>query len=312
MSMFPLRRLLDPRSGWLLLALGWAAGTVSRAGAQPGSVQAALLDMQSLETGLTAVALDTGYFVALENLDDSAEADVTLPHDDINQGGGAWVIRPERGRFEEVRVVFRPAPFGVGGPGLWPSGGYVVFQRGIQTGPTPYDVGSPLDPWGTPYFFFSPLGLIRGDSGALTQEFYGDAFDRYALVSFGQNRVFGGGDDLVRLMGVGVTRLAISSIVGPSVVVRNSPAGSDFAAPHRAEITLRGYRLGAEQGDSKVFHDSVELSAVLAWSSTAVTLRLPDGHFGAGALTVRVAGETSNALQLLVLPNAVRRSDLYR
>lgn len=83
----------------------------------------------------------------------------------------------------------------------------------------------PLDPWGTPYLFYSPLGIIgssayksNGDFSNLTISFSDGAipssdtdargFDRYAVVSYGRNLLGDNDtpndkDDVIYLFGTG-------------------------------------------------------------------------------------------------------------
>lgn len=80
----------------------------------------------------------------------------------------------------------------------------------------------PLDPWGSPYRFFAPTGLIGSGASSLTRTSYSsngfsdgrvtsntDRFDRYAIVSLGPDGDFGAagnasfvGDDVVYLFGI--------------------------------------------------------------------------------------------------------------
>jgi prepilin-type N-terminal cleavage/methylation domain-containing protein len=97
------------------------------------------------------------------------------------------------------------------GPFLNPS--RVAFQDLIQRGDPSYNETTynkydfPLDPWGTPYRFYSPIGIIGStatsdlypgidsatwnnfSNGRLTTQY--DKFDRYAIVSHGSDRTTG-------------------------------------------------------------------------------------------------------------------------
>ena len=69
--------------------------------------------------------------------------------------------------------------------------------------------GPALDPWGTPYMFYSPLGVIGG--GDLDSDAFGggavtaqdDRFETFAIVSYGpdgqSDSASGGDDDLLLL-----------------------------------------------------------------------------------------------------------------
>lgn len=262
---------------------------------------AALAEMQNLETALTFEYLDTGYFVSLENLNDVDFA--TFPvYDNIANNGDTPVIRPDVGRFQPspVNLLFS-----------W-MGPYINYQSGkTQVGVAPYDQGSPLDPWGNPYLFFSPLGLIRGDASAITQEFYGDLFDRYTLVSLGADGVVGG-DDLFRQFAPGaagsptfpgVVGLAVSSLSGPKVITTSAPSGSTYKTNAGAAVTARGYNFVATQGSSKAWFGALELT-VESWSATAVQVRIPVTASGVADFTLTVGAQTSFPLSLKILPNA--------
>ena len=119
----------------------------------------ALAEMVTLATQLEVCAIQTTYYVSLETLNDLSSDYLNTPYDYINYEGGTFVIRPTEGRFRPQRINLLTAFNAWDGP-------YMNYQASqTQTGFTPYDRGSPLDPWGNPYYFFSPLGLLRGDSG---------------------------------------------------------------------------------------------------------------------------------------------------
>ena len=127
-----------------------------------------------------AAEIDTGYIVSLENLDDLPTDQVTNAFDYINYGGGAEVIDPRTGLFKSTRMdLLMP-------PNTW-QGPYVTYQPGRISLTSSYDLGTPLDLWGMPYYLFSPMGLVRPGTLSVTQELYGDHFDRYAIVSLGSD-----------------------------------------------------------------------------------------------------------------------------
>ena len=137
-------------------------------GAEPDAEKArksiAKSSMRNLALTLEICALDTTFYVSLETLNDIGLESFNNPHDFINNEGGTFVMRPARGVFELQRRDLLKSFNRWQGP-------YINYQQGTtQTDPGPYDFGSPLDPWFTPYYFFSPLGLVRGDIGAVTQE----------------------------------------------------------------------------------------------------------------------------------------------
>lgn len=287
---------------WMFFACLSAHASVSPAAEPGGALEtAALAEMNTLSQALETVAIFHNFYIGIENLNDVDNPGANNPFDDINQNGGPFALRPERGLFDSTRTLFDGTP-------QW-EGPFVSFPGDrIQLAPGPYDVGCRLDPWLSPYYFFSPHGLVRGDAGVITQELYGDAFDRYAIVSLGADAVMSG-DDLIWLFGSGVTTLGLSSISGNSVAMDHSPGGTVFAAEAGSEITLRGYRFGATQDASKVFFGATELTNISDWSATQVTLTLPFALGGSANLYLEVGGLDSNSLALTVVPppvNSVR------
>lgn len=309
-----------------LLVLFCAAWAVH---AQDARTVQALADMRSLAQALELCAADTGFFVSLETLNDSTFRLPERPYDYLHEGGGVWVIRPAVGRFEPQR---RELPT-TGLFNAW-RGPYINFQEGrVQTGPEPYDVGSPLDPWGMPYLFYTPLGLVRGDSGTITLEWHGDRFDRYMLVSLGPDGVVSG-DDLTWVFGGSISAFALSSL-GPAVAA-GAPAPADvgdnvrlidararvFAAPAGAALTLRGLNLGASPEGARLFFGDVELTgAITDWRVAAmlpqqrveIDVQLPDDLRASGELCVRRGNAETNALTLVLpSPNAATHWRLWQ
>lgn len=269
------------------------------AGGRCADSSAALLEMQSITQGLTWCALDTLYYVVPESLNDSGFPDQTPFYDYISYGGGCHVIRPEEGRFRPSRIDLVTAVNSWRGP-------YLTYQPGrTQTGTVPYDQGSPLDPWGSPYYLFSPLGLMRGDSGSVTLELYGDQFDGYTLVSLGADEVLSS-DDVFLVFGPSVTAFALSSLRGSSVV---PPAGrcvsrdasSGWQAVAGSLVTLRGLNLGAAQAGARVMHGGREFADVRRWSSREIDVVVPADAEGTGTLTVERLPYATNGLFLAVV-----------
>ena len=253
---------------------------------------AAWVSMQSMAEALVLCALDTTYYVSLESLDDLPYTNTHAPFDYVNNGGGLYVIRPAEGRFRTQRINL------LTGYNQW-NGPYITYQSGtIQEGTTPYDQGSPLDPWGNPYYFFTPLGLVRGDQGTITLELYGDAFDRYTIVSLGPDGIMSS-DDLIYSFEGGISILAISSLRGAAV----KSIGSDaFSAPAGSSVTLRGQNLGSSQSDGLVMLNDQALTTVSGWSNREITFTLPGRVGGPHSLTVRHGSSVSNPLSLTLLP----------
>ncbi len=212
--------------------------------ASDARLAAAKADMEALANAESQVAIDTGYVVRLHVLDDSGAVGDNLGSDDL--GDVIDSIRDEEfnnanlpnrifldaktGLLLPVNLFTRvkndPEQFGWRGP-------YVNFQNKIKTPPAAaplplWTYGSPLDPWGAPYFLFVAGGDSSGgpatggwidEQNATTPQAlfnYGgvsvDAriFDRMTLLSLGPNGLpgdgsggapgglLGLGDDLVR------------------------------------------------------------------------------------------------------------------
>jgi hypothetical protein len=284
--------------------------------AQPRAVVES--EMQTLANQLTLCQLDTGFFVSLETLNDSGFSLADPSYDFINEHGGSYALRPSDGYFLANRVDLIDRFLDWQGP-------YVTYQQGrTQTAATPYDQGSPLDPWNNPYLFFSPLGLIRGDSGEITQEYYGDQFDTYMIVSLGPDGEKSA-DDVAWSLGVTVTDFVISGIGGPSVALTSG--GRVFSIRSGTAITVRGYHLGSPQNDGTASFsaesggggatpraDTDLTGGITEWTDTAVTLTLPAGLIGAGRIALQRGGETSNplAVSLFEPVNAAASWTLYR
>ncbi|MGC8740245.1 MAG: hypothetical protein ACP5UB_02165 [Candidatus Sumerlaeaceae bacterium] len=250
-------------------------------------------EMAILAAALDVCALDTGYYVALEALDDTSDPLSYPSYNYIDDQGGSYVIRPWEGRFSSSLVKLADAAFAWRGP-------YVTYQpsRTQQTA-GPYDRGSPLDPWGNPYYFFSPLGLLRGDTGSVTLELYGDQFDRYTFVSLGPDGVQSN-DDLIYQFGPGLTVHAISSLRGSHVIPLTAGSYMQFLGKDESItqyrvasgslLTVRGINLFDAQGHATVWWGSVELSDVVTTSAREITVRVPDSLQGTNLLRVRTPG----------------------
>ncbi len=263
----------------------------------------ALSEMQTLAQAEDFFAIDTNYYAPFEALNDLDF--IVIPpgnHDYLFFGSGTHLINTLTGQF-------RTPPFTSSIPG-W-VGPYVNYQPGkTQTGLTPYDQGAPLDPWGNPYLLFSPMGLLRGDTGAFTLEYYGNQFDRWTIVSFGIDRMMSS-DDLFYQFGGGISSLGIPRITGPDVTMLHYNTGTVFKTGPATLIAIHGYFLGATQGTSKVYFSGVELPNIVAWSDDIVTLTLQPAIAGTGMITVQRGAQTSNPLQLTVEQNAAHDWELY-
>lgn len=199
--------------------------------ASDARITAAKADLEAIANAQSQVAIDTGYVVRLHVLDDSGAVGDNLGSDDPNDV--IDTIRdeefnnadaPER-IFLDVktgelmpqilyqRVKLDPEAFGWRGP-------YVNFQRKIPAVPaplTPWTAGSPLDPWGNPYFLFVPgvepvgggtpavggwLNEMNAAGGPQTTFSYAGSsaiatqFDRMTVLSLGPNGLPGDGSGI--------------------------------------------------------------------------------------------------------------------
>lgn len=275
------------------------------------NAQIALAEMQQISQGLDMCALDTNYYVGTETLNDTSNSNSNPIYNYINDQGGTYVIRPQEGAFLALRVNLLTAPLPWNGP-------YMTYQAGrTQTASTPYDVGCPLDPWGGPYYFFSPLGLLHGDNGTVTLDIYGDQFDQYTLVSLGPDGVKSG-DDISFNFGATVTSFWLSSLrTQTGELAASSPqvaAINGFTAVAGNSVIVRGLNLGATQSGAKVFWGGTELTGVTSWSNRQVLVQLPSNVTGSAMVTVQRGASATNGLSLSIsAPTASARDwELYR
>jgi type II secretory pathway pseudopilin PulG len=192
--------------------------------ARLGQAQA---DLEALAAAQAKMAELFGVYLPLQVLDDTA-SDLAVP----DHGRDRFSLKPETLRAIDVHAA---ADSQIGAqPRLadriaqW-NGPYHQPKR-IYVGGTLEDLPNvesldadairrdwPLDPWGNPYRFYSPIGIIgteaaKTDPSALEQEGFSDGiltteddrFDRYAIVSYGpdglSDSVFGGDDDVIYLL----------------------------------------------------------------------------------------------------------------
>jgi len=214
-------------------------------------IAAAKADMEAIAAAESQVAIDTGYVVRFHVLDDSSAMGDGVGSDNVADTIDS--IRDEEfNNAASPKYIFLDAKTGVplqNGQNLFDTkikndpeafgwrGPYLSFQRKYSTkNPPPpglpWTYGSPLDPWGNPYFLFVAGREVSGSTGvgnpnagwidevALpingnvpTQFTYGGAsqpanlFDRNTILSLGPNglpgdgtpgALLGTGDDLVR------------------------------------------------------------------------------------------------------------------
>jgi general secretion pathway protein G len=209
---------------------------------------AAKADLEALAAAESQVAIDTGYIVRLHVLDDSGAVGDGLGSDDPNDVVDSirdedqialFTDQPDRIFLDAktgvvlpnnlfIRAKADPESFGWRGP-------YLSIQKKLSPKnpppATPWTYGTPLDPWGNPYFLFvggeasSNTNPAQGGwinetqigTGAPTSPFnYAGAsvpatnFDRNTILSLGPNGLpgdgtgiapgglLGAGDDLAR------------------------------------------------------------------------------------------------------------------
>lgn len=280
-----------------------AVGRVSATPMDDPNTATALQEMQAMVQAQTDCAGDTGYYVALETLNDTTSPGSGDPaHDDLGNEGGTFAIDPATGRFLAGRVDLST--------GGW-DGPYLTYASdSVQTDPDPYDVGSPLDPWGNAYYLFTPLGLARGDMGENSFELLADRFDRFTILSLGSDGARGGGDDLIHAFGDPPNAMVLSSLQGDAV----QTDGTTWFAEGGTDLAVRGYGLGDAQAAARLLFGETEFDAITDWSDTRIGVRLPlrIGEDGGGEILDELAVERAPdrgsglTLQILFFRNAVR------
>jgi len=206
-------------------------------------IRTAQIECKRLAEGQEVCALRHGYYVPLQMLDDIPEPANRLAgdnYDDVyntrREISPLYLVDPNidlnfQERLTTGQVVLQQSTTNtlIGGRSIHPrvsalyyfwSGPLVTFRR-AWTGlsykmDTPQTLEDderardhPLDPWGNPYRFYSPLGVIGSmaeetdpndydrdefSNGRLTTD--GDYdFDRFAIVSYGPNGLEGDGDN---------------------------------------------------------------------------------------------------------------------
>lgn len=204
----------------ILLVLGAMAVPVYTERVENSRRATALSETRSLAEAEEMVAMIHGFFVPLQVLDDVKEvtgvnntlserdtidrdADLSLfvidPNQSLARQDGDQFVLDENSDSARVRemINFWQGPF---------AKTKRVFIAGEEND-DPENLNStlvlrdfPLDPWGQPYRFYSPLGLIGSSAGVtdlsgINNDSFSDGnltqqdrrFDRYAIVSFGRD-----------------------------------------------------------------------------------------------------------------------------
>lgn len=266
------------------LALAAAASVSHGEEAEKALPTAALLEMNNMATAMEMFYIDNSRFTTLENLDDGIFSPPGRPWQYINDGGGALVFQPQIG--ELFRQFFPHETY---------MGPYLTgYDDSRIEGPGgDYDIGTPLDPWGTPYYFYSPLGLIEPATDSISLRYHGDAFDRYTIVSHGPSGL-PGGDDLIRQFGLTITASTISSA--------RVELPAEKEATH--QIRIRGYNLGSEQDTREVLLDGDPSPALttLSWQQEEVLLAADPPPVEGTEVSIRLeSGAQTRSVPLLPL-----------
>ncbi|MDK2972405.1 MAG: Type secretion system protein [Candidatus Sumerlaeota bacterium] len=277
------------------IALAVFAAALSPAAAQFGAYEVAQEELNTLADQMVIVHLDTTYFTTLENLNDLSSFTSTNTFDFINDEGGALVISPATGRFRNpprLDLVNRP-------PGLAWQGPYASYQSSRIDGPDSiYDEGTPLDPWGTPYFFYSPLGLIDPQSEDIELTGYLDDFNQYTIVSYGPDGVMSS-DDLTRAVaGFSIAVPAISSVR----IFPPAAKSTDYT------VQVRGYKFGATQGSGSVAVNGSP-AVPTSWSDTRIELLLSAMPSPNATFTVTPDGRAPVEMQGFLVEGTVGVND---
>jgi len=176
--------------------------------AERARVATAHLEVRELAQAMEACGITHGRYVPLQVLND-------LPGTTAQQGSGNSDVIQDETALDAINfdlATQQLTNFAISNPLLsitstdprtvtmvknW-AGPFINFQRVyVPVGHTPNTVNKsdfPLDPWGNPYRFYSPIGIIGSTNniepyaqsdfdGALTTQ--DDRFDRWAIVSWG-------------------------------------------------------------------------------------------------------------------------------
>jgi len=232
-----------------------------------------LTEMSTLANAMETAYFDINHYVTLENLNDLSQLSTTLPFDSIRQNGGVFPIDPFIGTFKSRRDFTL-------GTLTW-NGPYVTYQSNrIQSQTEPYDQGSLLDRWGSPYLLFNPHGLLRGDQGRITQEYYGDAFDRYTIVSLGPDGILGT-DDVIYQFGPAIQGAFLTSLSGTSTTMVSAPLDDqDYEIEAGSTVTLHGMNLNPPNPEKAVLFGATVIPDVISWSAREVVIIAPAQQTG--------------------------------
>lgn len=201
--------------------------------ADEARLNAALQDLEALQTAQQHAAIDTGYFYRLYVLDDVGGGDA-IPASNLTadrvDGIRDEQLRTDVTNPKSLFIDTKAGTFLLGGAAIYDrmvanetafnwNGPYVNVARkvGLKNPVAGQPAGTPLDPWGNPYLFFTKEGLVNDRDGVISTTYVGldgntynaVRFDRPTILSLGPNGVpgngagstepnFGQGDDLYR------------------------------------------------------------------------------------------------------------------
>jgi len=239
-----------------------------------------LLEMANIAQAMEAVYIDIGYYVSIENLNDLLNGNPIKLYDNIDQFNGTPVIDSSTGFFKPELVDLTKSPH------LW-LGPYITYQPSrISEDGAGYDPGTPLDLSSRPYYFFTPMGLVRPPSRTVTQDIYGDYFDTCAIVSLGPDGIKSS-DDIVYRFGSAPTSLVISRL-SPNVAY-----SGDL-------ITIGGYNFGTTRNPGIVKINNIQMSEIIQWTDRSIIFKLGEGA-QSGNVVIVSGSKESNPLYLTVL-----------
>jgi len=262
-----------------------------------------LAEMSILANAMDTAFIDINYYVTLENLNDLSQSSPTLAFDSIRQNGGVFPIDPFTGLFR-ARKDFTLGTLTWKGP-------YVNYQSSrIQSGTEPYDQGSPLDRWGSPYLLFNPHGLLRGDEGRITQEYYGDAFDRFTIVSLGPDGIQSN-DDVIYQFGPGIEGAYLTSLSGTSTTLVSAPLDDqDYEIEAGSTVTLHGINLNPSNQEKTVLFGSTVIQDVISWSAREVVIIAPAQQTGnSEEFTIQLGTSSVGGIQARITGSMTGISD---
>ena len=250
---------------------------------------AAQQDEAAIIQALEMVYLDTGYYTSIENLDDLAST-TSQPYNNINDGGGMLALEMSTANWRAARVPMSGLFGGWMGP-------YIAVQpQKISVDGAGYDPGTFLDPWGNPYYLFTPAGLARPTTKSITLDLYGDAFDRFTIVSLGADGVVSS-DDVMRQFGSAPTQMMITSL-RPATAARG------------ANVTVHGYNLGSSASGKAILSNGSPVPNIVSWSPTQIVFTVPQNAYD-GPIQVQIGAVKSNAMDLHLLTRTTRQWTMY-